>query len=36
MRERRIERLFATLDKLSKLGPPLSEEEIAAAGPRTA
>jgi hypothetical protein len=30
MRERRIERLFATMDKLSELKPPLSEEEIAA------
>ena len=30
MRERRIERLFATMDKLSELEPPLSEEEIAA------
>ncbi|MBN1238862.1 MAG: hypothetical protein JXB36_10195 [Gammaproteobacteria bacterium] len=30
MRERRIERLFATMDKLSELEPSLSEEEIAA------
>lgn len=30
MRERRLERLFATMDKLSELEPPLSEEEIAA------
>jgi hypothetical protein len=30
MRERRIERLFATMDKLSGLEPPLSEEDIAA------
>jgi hypothetical protein len=29
MRERRIERLFATMDKLSELEPPLSEEDIA-------
>ncbi|MCW5619570.1 MAG: hypothetical protein KIS79_00470 [Burkholderiales bacterium] len=30
MREQRIERLFATMDKLSRIEPPLSEEEIAA------
>lgn len=30
MRERRIERLFATMDKLSECEPPLSEAEIAA------
>jgi len=30
MRERRIERLFATMDKLAELQPPLTEEEIAA------
>ncbi len=30
MRQGRIERLFATMDKLSQLEPPLSEEEIAA------
>jgi hypothetical protein len=29
MRERRIERLFSTMDKLSQLKPPLTEEEIA-------
>lgn len=29
MRQGRIERLFATMDKLSQLEPPLSEEEIA-------
>jgi hypothetical protein len=30
MRERRIERLFSTMDKLAQLKPPLTEEEIAA------
>lgn len=30
MRERRIGRLFATMDKLAELQPPLTEEEIAA------
>ena len=30
MRERRIERLFSTMDKLAQLEPPLTEEEIAA------
>ena len=30
MRERRIERLFSTMDKLAHLKPPLTEEEIAA------
>lgn len=30
MRQGRIERLFATMDKLSQLQPPLSEEEIQA------
>lgn len=30
MRERRIERLFATMDKLSECEPSLSEAEIAA------
>jgi hypothetical protein len=30
MRERRIERLFATMDKLAELKPPLTEAEIAA------
>lgn len=30
MRERRIERLFSTMDKLAQLQPPLTEEEIAA------
>ncbi len=30
MRERRIERLFSTMDKLAQLQPPLTEDEIAA------
>lgn len=30
MREHRIERLFSTMDKLSQLEPPLTEDEIAA------
>ena len=30
MRERRIERLFSTMDKLAQLQPPLTEAEIAA------
>lgn len=30
MRRGRVERLFATMDRLSQLEPPLSEEEIAA------
>jgi hypothetical protein len=30
MRERRIERLFSTMDKLAQLKPPLTEDEIAA------
>ncbi len=30
MREHRVERLFATIDKLSELDPPLTEKEIAA------
>lgn len=30
MRERRIERLFSTMDKLAQLKPPLTEEEIVA------
>ncbi len=30
MRQGRMERLFATMDKLSQLEPPLSEEKIAA------
>ncbi|HEX5418375.1 MAG TPA: hypothetical protein VFY39_00110 [Gammaproteobacteria bacterium] len=30
MREGRVERLFATMDKLAALEPPLTEEEIAA------
>jgi hypothetical protein len=30
MRQGRIERLFATMDQLAQLEPPLSEEEIAA------
>jgi hypothetical protein len=30
MRERRIERLFSTRDKLAQLEPPLTEDEIAA------
>jgi hypothetical protein len=30
MRERRVERLFATMEKISACEPPLSEAEIAA------
>lgn len=30
MRQGRIERLFATMDKLAQIEPPLSEDEIAA------
>lgn len=30
MRERRVERLFATMDKLAQVDPPLTEKEIAA------
>ncbi|MBY0401190.1 hypothetical protein K2X89_12905 [Myxococcota bacterium] len=30
MRDRRIERLFSTMDKLARVDPPLSEEEVAA------
>ena len=30
MCERRIDRLFTTMDKLAQLKPPLTEEEIAA------
>ena len=30
MRQSRIERLFATMDKLSQIEPPLSQEEIDA------
>ena len=30
MRERRVERLFSTMDKLAQLTPPLTEAEIAA------
>lgn len=30
MRERRLERLFATMDRLAEIQPPLREDEIAA------
>ena len=30
MRERRVERLFSTMDKLAQVTPPLTEAEIAA------
>lgn len=30
MRERRVERLFETMDRLSAVEPPLSEQEIVA------